>query len=298
MRYRGRIFSQGEIETIRQIIREMPEPKYRTPISREICRHLNWRKPDGGLKDMACRVALLKMQQDGLVQLPPSKHLTRQTRSKKHVLLPPLDSVCCSLHTLAIELDILPKNDSSLWNAYIEQYHYLRNSKLGGAQLRYIVKANGRPIAFFGFSAAAWKVKPRDDFIGWNSETREKNLHLIVNNSRFLILPSIQVPHLASHLLSKVAKRLPADWLNQYGYSPILLETFVEKDRFKATCYKAANWIYLGETKGRGKFDRTHQNSAPVKTIWVYPLVKNKSRILKPSSIYTHIQNNSFHTHT
>lgn len=230
---------------------------------------------------MACRVALLKMQKDGLVELPPSKHLPGRMRPKKRMLLPALDIICGPLHTLTVELDILPKNESPLWNAYIEQYHYLKNSKLGGAQLRYIVKENGRPIAFFGFSAAAWKVKPRDDFIGWNSETREKNLHLVINNSRFLILPSIRVPHLASHLLSKVAKRLPKDWHKRYGYYPMLLETFVEKDRFQGTCYKAANWIYLGETKGRGKFDRTHQNSAPIKTIWVYPLAKNKFSNIK-----------------
>jgi hypothetical protein len=234
---------------------------------------------------MACRVALLKMQQDGLVELPPPRQPAPQLRAKKDVVLPPLDIVCSPLHALSIELDILPKNESSLWNAYIEQYHYLKNSKLGGAQLRYIVKSHGRPIAFFGFSAAAWKVKPRDDFIGWNSETREKNLHLVINNSRFLILPSIRIPHLASHLLSKVAKRLPQDWLNRYGYSPILIETFVEKARFQGTCYKAANWIYLGETKGRGKFDRAHQNSAPIKTIWVYPLAKNKSHDLNTSSL-------------
>lgn len=234
---------------------------------------------------MACRVALLKMQKDGLVQLPPPKHPLYQPRSKKDLILPALDIICGSLKTLAIELDLLPKNEAPLWNAYMDQYHYLGNTKLGGAQLRYIVKSHGSPIAFFGFSAAAWKVKPRDDFIGWNSETREKNLHLVINNSRFLILPSIRVPHLASHLLSKVAKRLPQDWLNRYGYSPILIETFVEKARFQGTCYKAANWIYLGDTKGRGKFDCTHQNSAPIKTIWVYPLAKNKSYGLNTQSL-------------
>lgn len=217
MRYRGRVFREEEIEVIRQIIRKMPEPKYRTPISRAICQRLNWRKHDGGLKEMACRVALLKMQKDGLIQLPPPRHSTRPLHAKKEVILPPPDIICGPLQTLELELDILPKNEASLWNAYIDQYHYLGNTKLGGAQLRYIVKAHGRPIAFFGFGAAAWKVKPRDEFIGWNSETRERNLHLVINNSRFLILPSIQVPHLASHLLSRVAKRLPKDWLNRYG---------------------------------------------------------------------------------
>ena len=155
MRYRGHIFSEEEIEIIRQIIREMPEPKYRPPISREVCQRLNWRKHDGGLKDMACRVALLKMQKDGLVQLPPPKHSNRRLLVKKKVLLPPLETVCGPLKTLALELELLLKIDRPMWNAYIDQYHYLGNSKLGGAQLRYIVKNYGDPIVFFGFSAAA-----------------------------------------------------------------------------------------------------------------------------------------------
>ena len=117
--------------------------------------------------------------------------------------------------------------------------------------------------------------------MGWNYPLKEKNLHLVVNNSRFLILPSIEVPHLASHLLAKIARRLPHDWQRIYNYKPVLMETFVQKDKFKGTCYRAANWICLGDTKGRGKFDTKHQNSAPIKSIWVYPLTKNISADLQ-----------------
>lgn len=286
MRYRGRSFSEEEIEIIKQIIIEAPPPKYRKPISREICRRINWRQPSGGLKDMACRVALLQMEKDGVVQLPPvaESNLNRITQNQvnyKTENLPLLEPVCGLIKELALEIELVGKNESKLWNTYIDRYHYLGYTKLGGAQLRYTVKSKGRLVAFFGFSAAAWKVKARDEFIGWSPEQKEKNLNRVVNNSRFLILPSVQVPHLASHLLARIAKQLPHDWNRVYHYKPVLFETFVQKDKFKGTCYRAANWIHLGDTKGRGKFDRTHQNSAPLKSIWVYPLMKNFGKYLE-----------------
>ena len=159
-------------------------------------------------------------------------------------------------------------------------FHYLGYTKLGGAQLRYIVTNGKDPIAFFGFSAAAWKVKDRDNFIGWTASQKEKNLYLVVNNSRFLILPSVKVPHLASHLLSKIVTILKKDWLLKYKCRPVLLETFVQKDRFSGTSYKAANWKYLGDTQGRGKYDSQNKKEAPVKTIWVYPLEKKLHPLL------------------
>lgn len=281
MRYRGRNFSEEEIDVIRQIIKEAPTPKYRTPISRQVCRQLGWLKPDGGLKEMACRVALLQMEKDGLVCLPPPMtQLPFRKITYNHVVLPPLESIRSSIKDLFLEISLVTKKDSVVWNSYIDRYHYLGYTKLGGAQLRYIVRSRSTLIAFFGFSAAAWKVKPRDEFIRWTHLQREKNLHLIVNNSRFLILPSIEVPHLASHLLARMAKQLPADWHQAYGYRPVLIETFVQKDKFKGTCYKAANWIWLGDTQGRGKFDRFHTHSIPAKSVWVYPLTKNYAHYL------------------
>jgi hypothetical protein len=290
MRYRGREFSEEEIEIIKSIIKEAPPPKLRSPISREICRRLNWRKPDGGLKDMAARVALLQMEKDSLFVLPPARRSPNTFKQRfTELILPPIESIAGSLHDLVLEISLVPKTEASIWNAYIQQYHYLGYTKAGGAQLRYFVKSKNRFIAFFAFSAAAWKVKPRDEFMGWTLQQRENNLHLIVNNSRFLILPSVKVPHLASHLLSRITRRLPNDWMKVYNYKPILMETFVQKNKFKGTSYKAANWVYLGDTKGRGKFDTKHLNSAPIKTIWVYPLIKNiKKTIEKLPTPSTH----------
>jgi hypothetical protein len=159
-----------------------------------------------------------------------------------------------------------------LWNAYIERHHYLGHQPLPGAQLRYFVRAAGQIIAALGFGASAWKTKPRDEMIGWTIEQRRANLHLIVNNARFLILPWIQCKNLASRVLALISRRLAEDWHTRYAYRPVLLETFVEKPRFTGTCYKAANWLYLGDTQGRGKLDTFHRRSEPIKSIWVYPL--------------------------
>lgn len=216
------------------------------------------------------------MEKDGVVSLPPviKCSVTNKKVTYDHVVLPPIESIQGSITELSIEISLVTKKESKLWNAYIDRYHYLRYTKLGGAQLRYRITSHGRPVAFFGFSAAAWKVKARDEFIGWNYEQKEKNLQLVVNNSRFLILPKVQVPHLASHLLAKIVRRLPSDWNKIYGYRPVLMETFVQKDKFKGTCYKAANWIHLGDTQGRGKFDTFKTYSIPIKTVWVYPLMR------------------------
>lgn len=290
MRYRGRNFCEEEIKIIEQVIKEAPEPKYRTPISKEICRRLRWTKPDGGLKDMACRVALLQMEQDGIVRLPPviKCAVTNIKVNYSDVVLPPLELVRGSISELAIEISLVTRKSekkSKLWNTYIDRYHYLGFTRLGGAQLRYIVTSQGRLIAFLGFSAAAWKTKARDEFIGWTQEQKETKLHLIVNNSRFLILPSVEVPNLASYLLGRIVRRLAKDWKDTYGYFPLLVETFVQKDKFKGTCYKAANWIPLGDTTGRGKYDPDKTYSIPIKTVWVYPLTRKfKVQLLKQES--------------
>ena len=171
-------------------------------------------------------------------------------------------------------LELVPigsRKDSSLGNELIERYHYLGYHALPGAQMRYFVVARGQMLAVLGFGASAWKVAPRDRFIGWSHEQRVANLSLIVNNARFLILPWVRSPNLASRVLSTVAKSLPRDWENRYGYRPVLLETFVE-ERFQGTCYRAANWICVGQTQGRGKLDRKHRAALPKKLIFLYPL--------------------------
>ncbi|RCN55698.1 hypothetical protein C4900_07135 [Acidiferrobacter thiooxydans] len=254
----------------------------RARLSREVCERLGWRRENGALKDMSCRVALNRMHADGLITLPrratQARHLPvlsgHRTGGLRTAVIPAID-----LATLTID-PVLGRAESRLWNAYIERHHYLGHTLMPGAQLRYFVRAQGQIVAALGFGASAWKVKPRDQAIGWTVDQRQRNLHLIVNNARFLILPWIHCPNLASRILALVSRRLPDDWHARYSYRPVLLETFVEKPRFTGTCYKAANWQNLGDTQGRGKLDVLHRHAKPVKSIWIYPLVRDFRRHL------------------
>jgi hypothetical protein len=276
-RYCGRIFSDEEMSLIRRLIDYEPK-RNRSQLSKLVCDELAWLRQDGRRKDMSCRVAMLRMHRDGLIKLPPPRHGNGNGRTRPQLTgaSNPQKPISLPVNTLA-ELIVRPvhtRKDSSLWNELIERYHYLGYKPLPGAQMRYLVFAGTHLLAALGFGAAAWKTAPRDNFIGWTAEVRVRNLHLIVNNARFLILPWVTVHNLASKILANIAKRLPDDWETRYGYQPFLLETFVEKDRFRGTCYRAANWIYVGETQGRGKLDRNNLRLLPVKTIFLYPLHK------------------------
>src|SRR5271169_1879410 len=281
MQYCARHFETHEIELIRELLTLPQISRFR--LSREVCERLNWRRANGQLKDMSCRVALLRMQADGLITLPPPRNAKpasyRQYPDIEHAVLEPRSIPTIDLARLRVDL-VGDKRDSLLWNAYIQRYHYLGHQLMPGAQLRYFVRAAGQVIALLSFGASAWKTKPRDEFIGWTHDERARNLHLIVNNARFLILPWIRCRNLASRTLALISKRLAHDWQTRYAYRPVLLETFVEKPRFTGTCYKAANWQYLGDTQGRGKLDRLHRKAEPVKSIWVYPLVSDFRRHL------------------
>lgn len=282
MRYCGRAFTDSEIGLIRALLAAPPPPS-RARLSRELCERLAWRRPDGRLKDMSCRVALLRMQADGLIRLPPP----RNAKPVAYLARPDIECAIgepatfaqIDLARLSVEL-VSTKGDSLLWNAYIQRYHYLGHQLIPGAQLRYFVRAADQIIALLSFGASAWKTQPRDEFIGWTHEQRPHKLHLVVNNARFLILPWIKYRNLASRILALISRRLPQDWHTRYAYRPVLLETFVEKPRFIGTCYKAANWLYLGDTQGRGKLDQFHRRAAAVKSIWVYPLVSDFRRRL------------------
>ena len=282
MKYCGKHFSEAEMSVIRRIIEEDPA-RNRLAISRMVCDELGWRKPDGGLKEMSCRVALLRMHEDELVRLPPPRGgngnqigYTRRTPQAE-----PRPAICLPAgELLGLRLDPVLKHESHLWNEYIDRYHYLGYQRLPGAQMRYFARAEGEILALLGFGAAAWKAAPRDAFIGWTPAQREQRLHLVVNNARFLILPWVASKHLASKLLARAAKRLPDDWLKRYGYRPVLLETFVEKQRFRGTCYKAANWQCTGDTQGRGKLDRHRLYALPTKSVWLYPLSHQFRQIL------------------
>jgi hypothetical protein len=217
------------------------------------------------------------MHRDGHIELPlPQKPDNNHLKKGKRTLLClPQPEVNKKAGEHALQLQLVEKADSALWNEYIDRYHYLGYTPLPGAQLRYFVKAEAQVLALLGFGAAAWKTAPRDNHIGWDIETRKKNLHLIVNNARFLILPWVRSKNLGSKILSLISKRIGADWQERYNYEPVLMETFVEKARFQGTCYKAANWVCVGDTQGRGKPDVKHECKLPVKSVWLYPLRKD-----------------------
>lgn len=282
IRYCGREFTLHELELMRILIENNPQFN-RMRLSKEVCRMFQWLKPDGELKDMSCRVAMLRMHEDGVIILPPPTKIKRPLKKITFTsATQQQNSVLSPINLLPhLRFQMVTKSTSALWNEYIERYHYLGYTPLPGAQLRYFIYAGEQIVALTGFSAAAWQTAPRDQFIGWNHEQRKKNLHLITNNARFLILPWVKSKNLASKILSLSARCIPDDWEKRYTIRPVLLESFVEKKRFTGTCYKAANWRLCGQTKGRGKLGPSGKISVPIKDVWLYPLDKNFKNILK-----------------
>ncbi len=286
-RYCGRVFTPEEIERIRGLICATPR-RNRAQLSRVVCDELDWKRPDGRRKDMSCRVAMLRMHRDGLILLPsPMKgNGNGRRRPQATTASDPRDPVLLPAGSLG-DLELRPvdtRQDSCLWNELIERYHYLGYTPLPGAQVRYLVFAGSHLVAAMGFGASAWKVRPRDQFIGWTDEQRPRQLHRIANNARFLILPWIRSHNLASRILGAVVRQLPRDWKARYGDELVLLETFVEQERFRGTCYRAANWIRVGQTQGRGKLDRRMLFSLPVKDIYLYPLRRDFRQQLSNST--------------
>jgi len=283
-RYSGRDFTPAEIRLIHDMINDNPS-LHRAGLSRQVCQALNWVNPQGKLKEMSCRVAMLRMQDDGLIVLPaprkkpPAFHKRKIIYTDKTAPHPVVSLSAGQLEPITFS-SVQTRQQAALWNEYIDRYHYLGHKTLPGAQLRYFVMSGHQLIACLGFGAAAWKVAARDQFIGWSPEQKEKNLHLIINNARFLILPWIQSKNLASKILSLVSKRLGDDWQKRYQYQPALLETFVELPRFSGTCYKAANWVCVGTTTGRGRNDRFSEYKLFKKDIFLFPLDKKFKKIL------------------
>lgn len=283
-RYCGRTFSAIEIERIGQLIAARPDAR-RAELSRIMCTELGWLRPDGRTKDMSCRVAMLRMHRDGLIELPAPRNGNNngkayRRRTPQAQAGPPLH-VASPRRLGRLQLErVTERKASHLHNEYLERYHYLGYQPLPGAQLRYFVRAGEHIVALLGFGAAAWKTRPRDQFIGWTPQQREQHLHRVVNNARFLILPWVRCPNLASAILGRAARRIAEDWQTQYGYRPVLLETFVEHPRFRGSVYQAANWLRLGETAGRGKLDVHHLAPLPKKSVWIYPLERNFKQAL------------------
>ena len=277
MQYGGHVFTEAELEKIRHLAADTQQCPTRAALARAVCIAFDWRKVDGSLKAMSARVALQRMEQHGLVTLPAPTH---PLWTGGHVV-PAMTSATDPgpLWTGSRQdlpgLQLTPVRTpaaSRLWNEYMARYHYLGYTPLAGAQLRYFLESGGQILGAFGVNSAAWKVAPRDAWIGWTIPQRTARLPWVVNNARFLILPWIQIRYLASSALALLARQLPGDWQARYGYRPVLMETFVERARFRGTSYRAANWTAVGETQGRGKTDRHHHHGKPIKTIWVYPL--------------------------
>ena len=284
-RYYGRDFSAGEMALLRELIAGPPALNRHT-LSREFCRRVGWYKADGGLKDMMARVVMLAMHRDGRIELPPPQW--PQNRPKPVVfgpyteppLLPPpadLDAV----RPLTLRTVVRGTREGRLWNEFVARYHYLGYTTLVGAQMRYAVHAkDNRPLAMLGFSTAAWTLAPRDRFIGWSHQLREKNLPLVIDNPRFLILPWVHIPNLGSHILALVRRQLPRDWTARYNTTPVLIETFVETPRYTGAVYRASGWTRVGTTKGRGRYDINNLYDKPKKDIWLRPLRRNWKAIL------------------
>ncbi len=284
-RYYGRDFTSEEMALLRALLAADPPPN-RHALSREFCRRIGWLKPDGGLKDMMARVTMLAMHNDGLIVLPQPKWPRPPRRpmvfgpDTEPPLFPPpatLDEV----RPLSLHAAVRYTREGKRWNEFIARYHYLGYKTLVGAQMRYAVHdRHGRPLAMLGFSTAARKLAPRDRFIGWTPQLRQKNLPLVIDNPRFLILPWIRIPNLGSHILSLVCRQLPRDWTERYNTTPVLIETFVETPRFTGALYKASGWTRVGATQGRGRYDRHTRRDQPIKDIWLRPLGKHWRRVL------------------
>jgi hypothetical protein len=279
----GRSFSEADIKWIRAVIAQDP-PLCRSEIARATCEALGWRTADGRIKAMSCRVALLRLERLGSIVLPPPRWGNgngQPYRSAITIVEP--NTPIAPVIDLRRDVQVRPvqdRRDSRLWNEAIHRFHYLGYRPLPGAQVRYLVESDKSLLGAIGFSAAAWKVKPRDAWIGWSPSQRTLRLDRVVNNGRFLILPWVRIPHLASRVLSLCARRIASDMEERYGTRPVLLETFVERERFRGTCYQAANWIYVGDTQGRGKLDRQHRHELPVKHVYLYPLCREARAVL------------------
>lgn len=287
----GRTFSAEELTLMRQIAGEFHALGV-TEIARTICELLEWKRPQGGLKNHECRQLLERLCDQGWLTLPQVRRLG--PRGPRRVRLsgasqpqPELTGTAGDYEPLQL-IVVEPGTDSTLWYELIERYHYLGYRVPVGAQLRYLVRSErtGEAVlACLQSSSAAWKMAARDRWIGWSAVERARNLPYIVNNSRFLILPWVRVKGLASKILARCARQLPGDWERRYGYRPLLLETLVDGQRFGGTCYRAANWIPLGETQGRGRMDRHHQaDGSARKLVLVYPLCPNVQQRLREAS--------------
>ncbi len=284
LRHRGRDVSAEDVESIRALIAANPGASRRR-LSTLLCEEWRWHQANGNPCDMICRGLMLELHRRGLIVLPPPRFAARNNVIARHrrVRIEVDSSVFVArledLQPLEIE-QVRRGSDERLFDSLIEEHHYLGYVRPVGEHVKHLIRSRGRPIACVAWSSAPRHLGPRDRFIGWSLRARRENIHLLAYNSRFLILPWVQVKHLASHLLGRVSRIVSDDWMRVYGHPIHYVETFVDPDRFRGTCYRAANWIPLGLTTGRGKNDLTHAPTRSKKEVFGYPLRRNFRRLL------------------
>ncbi|MHC4092140.1 MAG: DUF4338 domain-containing protein [Planctomycetota bacterium] len=276
--YRGRSISDANVAFIRKLIADHPEASRRA-LSKLLCRAWNWVQPNGVLRDVVCRGLMLQLHRDGHIQLPAARpflsngYSNRRRPQPVNVDRTPLCAPLAQVRPLVFQ-QVRRTPQEPLFNGLIEQYHYLGYTQPVGEHLKYLVYAQGRPVAALAFSSAPRGLTCRDRFIGWSAQARARNIRFVAYNSRYLIMPWVHVEHLASHVLGRMARRLPRDWQRIYGHTLYFLQTFVDPDKYQGTCYRAANWQLLGWTTGRGHNCPTKRANRPVKKVLGYPLTK------------------------
>ncbi|MCW9065304.1 MAG: DUF4338 domain-containing protein [Ignavibacteriaceae bacterium] len=280
---RKRNITSADLEFIQNIIYQNWD-KGRTQISKILCQKWSWFQPNGQLKDMACREVLLTLYRKGLINYPPGVHDGNNKKRNQSIPFVPIDKtpLNAKLSDLEpVELKLVRNTDlETLYNSLVQEHHYLGFRQIVGNHLKYMAFIGKRPVACIGWGSAAWSVKSRETFVCWDKKTKENNLHFVANNTRFLILPWVSVKCLASKILAINAKRISNDWLTTYNHPLYLLETFVEQNRFKGTCYKAANWILTGQTKGTAKRGHDHLFHGKIKDVYLYMLRKDSKQKL------------------
>lgn len=291
--FSGRNFSADELQLIQTLAAEFSALSL-TELSRTVCELLQWKRPNGGLKNQECRLLLERLAEMGWVRLPALRPAGPKgprlvAVSDQGEPEPELSGTAREFEPLQLHVIQRGQEESSrLWMELVERYHYLGYRVPVGANLRYLVRSARCPervLACLLWTSPAWRMAVRDRWIGWNDSERRRNLQLIVNNARFLILPWVRVPGLASKILSRCGRQLPADWQKQYGYRPLLLETLVDSRRFRGTCYQAANWVLLGQTEGRGRMDRDNvARGRAVKDVYVYSLCRRVQQRLRTAA--------------
>jgi len=282
--YRGRAVTDDDVVFIKRLVSAHPTASRRA-LSKKLCEAWNWVQPNGALRDMVCRGLMLALHRAGHIELPPQRRFPPNPLAKRgrpavaDIDRIPLRDPLKAVRPLEFR-QVRRTPDEPLCNSLIEQYHYLGYTQPVGEHLKYMVYTQGRPIACLAWSSAPRHLGCRDRFIGWSAEARRKNIRFIAYNPRYLILPWVQVPHLASHILGHMARVLARDWEQVYGHPVYFLETFVDPQRYRGTCYRAANWVVLGRTTGRGKDDQTCRPNRPIKEMLGYPLRRDFRQLL------------------